>query len=293
MLYEPTSGRGEPSASKEPSASSKEPSASSKEPSASKEPQNPTLAARLAQIKEQGFCVIEGAFSAEQVQRAHDELEPWLQRELMGRNNFEGVSSERVYALLAKAPVVAEMIEHEAVLSIVDALLEPSYLLSAALAINVHPGETPQPWHIDDGSGDRITPKPREPLGVSAIWALDDFTPTNGATEVVPGSHLWSHERTPKDGEHVQVCMRRGSVVVFAGSLIHRGGANTSNAKRLAITPQYCQPWLRQIENMVLAVPPSIAGNYSRRVQELLGYSVISPGFMGYVDGRNPRKLID
>ena len=112
------------------------------------------------------------------------------------------------------------------------------------------------------------------------------------ATRVVPGSHLWSHDRLPKDGEHVQVCMSRGSVVVFAGSLIHRGGANTSEAKRLAITPQYCQPWLRQIENMVLAVPPNIAGDYSQRVQELLGYSVISPGFMGYVDGRNPRKLI-
>ena len=129
-------------------------------------------------------------------------------------------------------------------------------------------------------------------MGVSAIWALDEFTPTNGATEVIPGSHRWEQDRAPQNGEQISVCMPAGSVLVFAGSLVHRGGANTSDSVRLAITPQYCQPWLRQIENMVLAVPPEQAGRYSQRVQELLGYSIIRPGFMGYVDGRDPIKLI-
>ena len=56
----------------------------------------------------------------------------------------------------------------------------------------------------------------------------------------------------------VKVLMPAGSVVVFDGALIHRGGANTSAAGPLAITPQYCNPGLRQIENMVLAVPPEL-----------------------------------
>ena len=87
--------------------------------------------------------------------------------------------------------------------------------------------------------------------------------------------------------------MPAGSVVVFAGTLYHRGGANTSDNSRLAITPQYCMPWLRQLENMSLAVPPHVAAQYSERVQELLGYSIIDPGFMGFVDGRHPKRLID
>ena len=81
--------------------------------------------------------------------------------------------------------------------------------------------------------------------------------------------------------------------MVFDGALIHRGGANNSNTDRLAITPQYCNPGLRQIENMVLSVPPSIAGNYSERIQNMLGYNIIEPSFMGYVDGVHPRKLIN
>lgn len=276
MLFEPTAGTDKVSAAH----------------TAARRAANPQLAARLDKIAERGFCVIEGAFTAEQVRRTKAQLSPWLQGKLMGRNSFEGELSERVYALLAKAPAIAEMVEHPDVLAIVDALLSPNYLLSAALAINVHPGETPQPFHIDDNAGGTALPKPRAPLGVSAIWALDDFTTTNGATEVAPGSHLWDDYREPEAHEIEQVIMPAGSALVFAGNLIHRGGANRSDGVRLAITPQYCMPWLRQIENMVLAVPPATAAQYSERVQELLGYNIVEPGFMGYVDGRHPRALI-
>jgi ectoine hydroxylase-related dioxygenase (phytanoyl-CoA dioxygenase family) len=85
--------------------------------------------------------------------------------------------------------------------------------------------------------------------------------------------------------------MPAGSAVVFLGTVLHRGGANRSDNTRLAITPQYCEPWMRQIENMSLAVPPSVASKFSPRVQALLGYSIYPP-FVGYVDGRDPRRLL-
>ena len=211
----------------------------------------------------------------------------------MGRNEFEGTCSERVYAVLAKAPSLAPLIEHPHLLGIIDQLLHPNYLLSAAIAINVHPGETAQAFHCDDGA--TRAPRPREMCGVSAIWALDDFCEANGATEVVPGSHRWNHELPPAPGDPStqSIVMNAGSVVIFAGSLYHRGGANRSMGTRLGFTPQYCEPWLRQIETMVLAVPPKQAEQYSARVQELLGYSIAAPSFMGYVDGVHPRRLVD
>lgn len=247
-------------------------------------------------VREHGYTVLERAAPATTIERVRRELAPYLQRRLMGRNDFEGFSSERVYALLAKAPSVAELVEHPAVLEIVDALLPPNYLLSAALAINVHPGETPQSFHVDDAAGSGGHPlfaRPREMYGVSTIWALDDFTDSNGATEVIPGSHRWGPDRQPAAADAVKVLMPAGSVVVFAGNLYHRGGAHTGTGSRLAITPQYCLPFLRQIEHMVLSVPPDVAARYSDRVQQLLGYNVIDPGFMGYVDGMHPKRLID
>lgn len=253
------------------------------------------LAEHLSEIDTKGYTVLESVLSNQEVVDVKQALAPWLKRELMGRNNFEGFKSERVYALLAKIPSLAKVIEHPRLLALLDQMLVENYLLSANLAINLHPGETPQPFHADhtqDQSCDRTNLN-----GVSTIWAFDDFTESNGATEVVEGSHRWTTEEFEAgiaDGKPAtKVLMEAGSVLVFHGSLYHRGGANNSLATRLAITPQYCQPWLRQLENMVLAIPPAVAGQFSERLQEMLGFGVREPGFMGYVDGVHPRKLID
>jgi ectoine hydroxylase-related dioxygenase (phytanoyl-CoA dioxygenase family) len=247
----------------------------------------------LSDLQTNGYVVLENLIAQDLVNRIRQEMSPWLQREKMGRNDFEGFSTERVYALLAKSAAIAELIEHPTVLDLIDRLMPPNYLLSSALAINGHPGETAQSFHIDDPPGGAPSRLPRPHYGVSTIWALDDFTETNGATEIVPGSHLWTETRVPQPDEILKVLMPAGSVVVFIGSLMHRGGANSSDAPRLAITPQYCMPWLRQLETMVLSVPPDRARSFSQRIQGLLGYSVVDPGFMGHVDGLHPKRLID
>ena len=245
---------------------------------------------RVEEIREQGYTIIENLLGDDVIQRIKSALEPYLQGELMGRNDFEGLKSERVYALLAKHPDLAIIVEHPAVLEIVDQLLEPDYLLSANLAINSHPGETPQDLHRDNAGGMYVDPTAVH--GISTIWSFDDFNEDNGATELIPGSHKWLDQK-PTEDEVIKVIMPAGSVLVFSGSVYHRGGANNSDKPRLAITPQYCQPWLRQLETMVLSVPPEKARLLSSRVQALLGYSVRAPGFMGYVDGVHPKRLID
>jgi ectoine hydroxylase-related dioxygenase (phytanoyl-CoA dioxygenase family) len=250
-----------------------------------------SIQADLDHLHQQGYVVIPSLLSRGQIGRIKAELAPYLRGTLRGRNDFEGFETERVYALLAKAPVIAELVEHPRILPILDRLLAPNYLLSANLAIQLYPGETRQPLHFDDGF--YKVPRPRRAYGVSTIWAIDEFTTDNGATEIIAGSHLWGAERPAEDDPRIEsVIMPAGSVIVFMGTLWHRGGANQSAAPRLAITPQYCEPWLRQIENQVLAVPREMAAKCSQRVQELLGYS-IHPPFMGYVDGVHPRRLID
>jgi ectoine hydroxylase-related dioxygenase (phytanoyl-CoA dioxygenase family) len=252
---------------------------------------DPEADAHASTIQREGFVVLEHVLSPVEVAAMRAALEPDLQGRHMGRNDFEGFHTERVYALLAKDPALALLVEHPRLLSIVDRLLEPHYLLSAFLAIHVHPGETAQGWHFDDG-GCRV-PLPRPMHGVSAIWALDDFTAENGATQVISRSHLWGQDApAPDSRDAVSICMPAGSVLVLAGTLQHRGGASRGGGTRLGVTPQYCQSWLRQIENMALAVPPHLARRLSPRVQELLGYSIAEPSFMGYVNGLHPKRLI-
>jgi ectoine hydroxylase-related dioxygenase (phytanoyl-CoA dioxygenase family) len=254
---------------------------------------DPEADAHVATLRREGFVVLPEVLSSSEVAALRAALAPWLQGRFPGRNDFEGFRSERVYALLAKDPALALLVEHPRLLALVDRLLAPHYLLSACLAIQVHPGETPQGWHFDDG-GCRV-PRPREMCGVSAMWALDDFTEQNGATQLIPRSHLWGDDVSPTAAaaNARSICMPAGSLLAFAGTLWHRGGASRGPGTRLGVTPQYCQPWLRQLENMALAVPPDAARRLSPRVQELLGYSIAEPSFMGYVDGLHPKRLID
>jgi ectoine hydroxylase-related dioxygenase (phytanoyl-CoA dioxygenase family) len=254
-----------------------------------------------------GYLVFERVLSLDTVTAIRAALAPHLARDLKGRNDFEGERTNRVYALMAKSPVFAELAIHPLALAFAEAELGESCLLSALLAINLHPGETVQPWHTDDGSAK--IPRPRPALGISTFWAIDDTTEQNGATEIIPGSHVWDGEVIrgavmPADFTHrsvdrdtgdrpdaVKLVMPSGSLAITKGTLWHRGGANRSDRPRLIITPQYCAGWVRQLENMALAIPPETAQKLPERARELIGYS-IHPPFMGHVDGRHPGKLL-
>ena len=112
---------------------------------------DPEADAHVRTIEREGFVVLSEVLSGVEVGAMRAALTPYLQGQHIGRNAFEGFRSERVYALLAKDPTLALLVEHPRLLAIVDRLLAPNYLLSAFLAINVYPGETAQGWHFDDG----------------------------------------------------------------------------------------------------------------------------------------------
>src|SRR5260370_33506424 len=136
------------------------------------------------QCDRQGYLIFERVLSPAKVAEIRAALAPHLARDLKGRNDFEGEKTNRVYALLAKSPVFAELAIHPLALAFAEAELGPSCLLSALLAINLHPGETVQPWHFAD-NGAKV-PRPRPALGISTSWAIDDTTELNGASGSSP-----------------------------------------------------------------------------------------------------------
>ena len=251
-----------------------------------------TVAAELERLQHDGYVILERALDRAGVDELVAALAPYEADRPMGRNDFEGERTQRVYSLAGKGEVFQRLAEHPRVMALVEQLLLPNFLLSTMQSIRLHPGETVQAWHADDAF--YVLPRPRATmLGVSVIWAIEDFTADNGATQVVPGSHRWADEY-PSTYPHevVPAVMPAGSAIVFDAALYHRGGANTTTATRLAISPQYCQPFLRTQETQYLIVPPAAAGACTPRMRSLLGYS-IHPPFMGQVDGMHPMRLVD
>ena len=266
--------------------------------------------AKRDEFDREGYVLFESVLQPQMIEDLRYALAPYLAADIAGRNDFEGLKTNRVYAMLAKGRIFADLACHPLALAFAEADHGKECLLSACLAINIHPGETVQPWHFDDGH--YRLPRPRQSLGVSAFWAIDETTEENGATEIIPGSHVWPENELPGSSnvtsftttefnaqahdpgarsDALQVTMKPGSLMLAKGTLWHRGGANRSAKARMIITPQYCPGWTRQLENMLLSVPPAIAATLPERAQQLLGYN-IHPPFMGYVDGMHPARVL-
>lgn len=240
-------------------------------------------------IDQDGWAVVENVMSAEWVAAARADLVRILESTPYGRDDFEGHKTRRIYALFAKTRTLDDAALHPIVLAALDRALG-YYQLSAPTGIEIGPGENAQPLHPDDA----IYPleRPHQEIAVNAMWPLCDFTRENGGTVLVPGSHKWANEFPGPDVAKITIEMPAGSLLIYSGNLWHGGGANHTDQPRLGVVLHYSASWLRPVENHVLAVPQDVVRELPERLQELLGYN-ISPPFIGYVDGRHPRKLLE
>src|SRR2546430_8449361 len=100
------------------------------------------------------------------------------------------------------------------------------------------------------------------------MWALTDFTEANGATRIIPGSHLRDH--SPDFGapyDSIAAEMPAGSVLVWHGSLWHGGGAHTTDAPRARIPINYCPGRFPPPQNHPLGMTAARAPGLPRRLR--------------------------
>jgi ectoine hydroxylase-related dioxygenase (phytanoyl-CoA dioxygenase family) len=246
-----------------------------------------TADADLAAVRRDGYVILPDLLTSDELAEIRESIAPHLDRQ--GRNNFEGHATQRVYSVLNKTSSCDRIADHPRVLAILDRLLMPNYLLSMLQAINILPREQRQILHTDDSF--YPLPRPRAALSAATIWAIDGFTADNGATDIIPGSHLWG-DQLPAEDDRQPVVMSAGSCVFFLGTLWHGGGANRSTQPRLALTAQYCEPWLRTQEAFALSMTRDTVRRVSEDIRRMLGYS-IHPPFVGQVDGMHPKRLLE
>jgi hypothetical protein len=255
--------------------------------SASEQPFAEQIQADFETLERQGYVIIENLLSIEKIESIRNMVFPLLDN--TGRNNFEGLKTQRVYNVLEQTRAIDELAVHPRVTGLLDRLFEPNYLLSQAQIINILGGEEAQPLHYDDGFY-RVK-RPRPPFGAATVWAIDEFTDENGATSVIPESHKLGPEPVTDFSLARSVKMPAGSVVFFLGTLWHGGGANQSADSRLAVTCQYYEPWLRPQENFFLELSKDTLNNIPEALLSMVGYS-IHPPFMGMVNGMHPKRVL-
>jgi ectoine hydroxylase-related dioxygenase (phytanoyl-CoA dioxygenase family) len=244
-------------------------------------------------IAQDGAVIISGLLSHREYDDLRNELDPEFAQASFCEGLFYGESTKRIHSLVRKSKTVRAMIMTPKVVDIMQLILGlncDKIQLNLTQGIQIWPGERAQVIHRDDS----MFPMKHKPFEfmVNAMWAYSEFTKDNGATIVVPGSHLWDIDRMPAEHEFALAEMQTGEILIYLGSVIHAGGQNRSELPRTGIALSYCLGWLRQSENQYFAAPPEIAKHFCSDLQEMLGYSVQRPN-LGMYEGAEPNILFN
>jgi ectoine hydroxylase-related dioxygenase (phytanoyl-CoA dioxygenase family) len=238
-----------------------------------------------AVLASDGAVVVDRLVTRAFMERAKQEISPYFEKTAFGTDAFAGHRTKRTGGLIARSPACRELVMNPLALGAVKALLADatSFRLHLTQVIAIGPGEPSQTIHRDQWAFDFFPfPKGYE-VQCNTIWAMTDFTEENGATRVIPGSHLHADRLEYKHADTEPAEMEQGSVLFYTGAVYHGGGANRSNATRMGVNLTYARSWLRQEENQYLSVPHEIARELPDDVLRLIGYARGAYA-LGYVD---------
>ena len=273
-------------------------------------PSNSSTEDIIEVLEKDGAAIVDGFVSQEwlsefnsAIQTSIDNYKPFDYGEPEAEE-FLGRQTVRLNGLIRKAPNYIDLITDDRLLTIMDHFLAPNcgqYRLNSSEIIEIHGGETAQELHWDDVIWPAHFWAPDLLLQFNVMIAATDFTESNGATLVVPGSHKWDHsKRQPKQKEITQAVMKAGSAVFIPGKTLHGGGNNTDGIKRRAIVASYVLGWLRTQENHFLHTSIDEAMKWPERVRQLLGYDLyahydenIQGGPLGYYEYGSPSALFE
>ena len=205
-------------------------------------------------LDQNGYLNLGKILSDEQLHAIRNKIQELLERE--GENaGSELIDSpyirhpkesgaDRLADLVNKGAEFDIFYTHPKVLAAISHVLGADIKLSSLNYRAAKPGAGLQKLHVD--WHEAVTPGDYKVC--NSIWLLDDFYRENGATRVVPGSHL--NSSLPQDvlddplaphPEEVIIKAPAGSVVIFNSHVWHGGTTNQTSSARRAIHSYFCR----------------------------------------------------
>jgi ectoine hydroxylase-related dioxygenase (phytanoyl-CoA dioxygenase family) len=195
------------------------------------------------QLKEQGFCKIEGVFSEKEIDAVVAEITRLQQAKEEGWKTSSGTLRAHISR---DSELMKRFVRDPRLVSPITEILSGSLRLYwDQIFIKPGPEGKQFPWHQDNGYAET------EPLEYFTYWiALCDVPTEKGAIRVKPGSHkngVIPHVQNaeghwvvndPDEGQPAPC--KKGDMLLFSSLTLHRSGTNQTTEPRLAYIVQYC-----------------------------------------------------
>jgi ectoine hydroxylase-related dioxygenase (phytanoyl-CoA dioxygenase family) len=197
-------------------------------------------------VDRDGFLLLPGILTEQQIATFRTRLDELLAQEgdNAGKEVHQEAGTDRLSDLVNKGEIFEVCFTHPRILAAIAHVLGGEFKLSSLNARSALPGQGLQALHADWGKA----VEPGEYVVCNSIWLWDDFTESNGATRVVPGSQrsgalprdVMSDPRQAHPDE-IKLLAPAGTVVVFNSHTWHGGTLNASDRPRRALHSYFCR----------------------------------------------------
>ncbi|KAL0931436.1 phytanoyl dioxygenase [Colletotrichum truncatum] len=243
-------------------------------------------------IKRFGYAIVKNALNSEQVQIVRQAiLEQASGERQAGVADIEGGTNQRLWNVINKGEEFVDLLNHPLFDELLSWFLgDYGYLTQASVNI-LGPNNIPMPFHRDQIP---LNPFTDEPIGLSFMFYVEDCSKSNGATHVIPASHV-GHVRpwdTNSFDGSIPAAAPAGSCLVFNTTLWHSTGVNTTSAERPALIYAFSRYFMSSTVNPYVSLRPEVLEKLTLRQRHLLGF-VVRPAYNWVGKKRSPGEVLD
>ncbi|KAK5202732.1 Verruculogen synthase [Exophiala xenobiotica] len=243
-----------------------------------------------------GGVIIEGFLTPTEVEQLNSDIDAPFEAlqhgslsDVEALKDFHGDKTKRLtnlvtYSRVFRQDILNKELLHK-ILEIVYAQDNGSYWMSAAQAIEIHPGNKEQRLHRDQSQFrvfNLLGPDGPEAV-INFLTALTSFTEINGATRVIPKSNKWADFTDMGRPENtIPAWMNPGDALMITGKIVHGGGANqTVDEKRRGLALTFSLSYLTPEEAYPFQISRDVAKTMTKKAQRIIGFRSQYPASSG------------